>query len=132
MTPASANGASPMTIVASSPLFRGADLAGFDPRSATCIVAVDTLVDGGVPLFRSVLETCFEIVGDVFEDCAERYLVEATFRRPLLLILNGDSYETSETVAAVAVTWHFDRVWDGEIIEARDAFAATVTYVHAI
>jgi hypothetical protein len=69
------------------------------------------------------VEPSFEVLGDVLENGLEGDLVQAAFWRPLLFGLDCCRYQTDETGTAVAMARSLDCVFDGNIVEARNAFS---------
>lgn len=80
-------------------------------------MAVDTLANGHLPFGLALLKGRFQVLGYVVEDGAKGDLVEAAFRRPLLLIGTGGSDETDKTIAAVAMADDFNDVLLSKVIK---------------
>jgi hypothetical protein len=57
-----------------------------------------------------------EFYRDISENCAEGDIVEATLRRPKVLVLHRGRYETRETFKAVAVARDPDDTAGREIL----------------
>lgn len=111
-----AHGAGPVPILTASLSVSSVDVVGLNPHAAFWSVAVDSFASGNAPFGGAGLESLFDVVWHISQDRAERDLVEAAFRRPLLLILHRGRYETGKTFEAVAVARDFDDSGRKEIV----------------
>lgn len=93
-----------------------------DPEATVSMTAIYTIADGDIPLASSVLVSLMDFFGAVFEYGSKRDLVEATFRWPLLLVLQSNGYEARKTIAAVTVARYFDELVRRKVVQARDTF----------
>jgi hypothetical protein len=110
------NGAGPVASIATSLAQSRVDVVRFDPEAAVSMTAVYSIAYGNVPFASPVLVLLMNFFGGVFEYGPERNLVKATFRRPLLLVLQRDGYEARKAVVTVIVARNFDELVGRDVV----------------